>query len=357
MNYIVSFCLLCVMSACSPDNGNTGARPPGDGGETPDPTPTEKVLKDAAFPVGAAIEPRYLDNEAYVNLLKREMNSISPENAMKMDAISRGRKQYDFSGADKIVDFALDNDMRVHGHALLWYYITPQWIKDFQGDKDDWIEIMEEYITDVVTHFKGKVTSWDVVNEAVDDDGNIRSNDIWYQNIGEEYIALAFEAAHKADPDAILFYNDYGMVWSKTRRDKICEMVVNLKKEGVPVHGIGLQMHINTDTPKENMTTSLAAAAACGVYVHVSELDVATNPSNSPTATYTRERAEKQKASYKAMFEAFGTIAQDKRYGITFWGVADNHSWLSLRPDWPLPFDRNLKKKEAYYGITETFGE
>lgn len=354
MNIITIFCLLCAISACSPDDGNPGARPPGNNGGGGGTEPTDKVLKDAAFPVGAAIEPRYLDNEAYAALLKREMNSISPENAMKMDALSKGPGSYSFTGADKIVNFAIENDMRVHGHALVWYYITPQWVKDFQGDRDAWIQMMENYITDVVTHFKGKVTSWDVVNEALDDTGNFRADDIWYQNIGDEYVALAFKAANKADPDAILFYNDYGMEWSKTRRDKICEMVIRLKGEGVPIHGLGLQMHVNIDTPKENMTTSLAAAAACGVYVHVSELDVETNPSKSPTATYTQEKAARQRATYKAMFEAYGTVAKDKQYGITFWGVADNQSWLYSRPDWALPFDNNLNKKEAYYGIMET---
>ena len=168
---------LLLAQACSARANDPGGRPPGEGpGPGPGPVdPTEKVLKDAPFPVGAALVPALLrTNSAYAETVKNEMNSVTPENAMKMDALSLGPGQYKYTDADYLVKFAEDNGMRVHGHALVWYYIVPSWIRNFQGDRDAWIDLMTTYITDVVTHFKGKVTSWDVVNESFLDDGSWR---------------------------------------------------------------------------------------------------------------------------------------------------------------------------------------
>ena len=147
------------------------------------------------------------------------------------------------------------------------------------------------------------------------------------------------------------------MEWSKSRRDHISAYVTSLKNKGVPIHGIGLQMHAHIDTGRENISAALTAAASTGLLVHISELDIEVNHSKNPNAVFTDQLAQRQKEAYKSMFEAFMAVPKDKQYGISFWGVDDAHSWLTPVPDWPLPFDKNFKKKPAYYGMTETFPE
>lgn len=344
---LLSFMLL----ACGTTDVDPGARPE-NGGTTPE--ETEMVLKDAPFPVGVAVTPHHMKSEPRYNaLIKKEMNSITAENHMKMSHLSSARGEYTWDGADYIVSFAKENNMRVHGHALLWHRSIADWVNELpKGDRELWIEVMKEYITDVVTHFKGDVLSWDVVNEAFNDDGSWRSTP-WYDNIGEDYMDLAFQFAHEADPDAILFYNDYGMEYSTAKRSKISEEVTAMIERGVPVHGIGLQMHIDIYSTKSNMVASINAAASCGVLVHVSEFDVRTNPDEDKNATFTEEVAQKQRESYQYMFEALMTIPQHQQFGVTMWGLVDNHSWLSDAPDWGLPFNKEYERKPAYYGIID----
>lgn len=364
--YALAFCTLLMFCGCKAKEDNSGARPKGPT-DTEEPgapeTPTDKPLKEAAtYPVGSALTPGLLRNDQqYADIVKREMNSVTAENEMKMVALSSARGTYTFDKADEIVAFAADNGMRVHGHVLVWYRedALPGWVKTFAGDRDAWIAMLEEYIRDVMTHFKGKVASWDVVNEAFNDDGTWRTDCVWYQNIGQDYMDIAFAAARSADPEAILFYNDYGTEYSEAKRNAIAVEIEAMKFRGVPVQGVGLQMHISRHTTKNNLAASLRAAAETGLLVHVSELDVAINDINNPdpNLAYTQTLANEQKAAYKALFEAYKeTVPAPQQFGVTFWGVDDNHSWLTNYPDWPLPFDRNYEPKPAYEGIQEALG-
>lgn len=311
-------------------------------------------LRQAPYPIGAAINVNTLkNNEAYRNTVIREMSSITGENAMKMNTISQGRQSYNWEDADYLVSFAAENNIRVHGHTLIWYKHTPAWVAAFSGTVDDWKTILKEYIQDVVGRYKGKVASWDVVNEIINDNGTLRDC-IWLQKIGPDYISLAFQYAHEADPAALLFYNDYGHEYSHARRLAAYHLADSLAKTGVPIHGIGLQMHTNINRALDDLRYAVTAAAVTGLKVHVSELDVAVNPDKNVTS-FTEALALAQKNSYRAVAKAMMDIPEAQRYGITMWGVHDPSSWLSPNPDWALPFDNNFGKKPAYDGLLQGF--
>lgn len=311
-------------------------------------------LRQAPYPMGAAVNVNTLKtNETYRNTVVKEMSSITPENAMKMNVISLGRKSYNWVDADYIVNFAAENNLRVHGHTLVWYKHTPAWVSAFSGTTDDWKVIYKEYIQDVVSRYKGKVASWDVVNEIINDNGTLRDC-IWLQKIGPEYIELAFRHAHEADPQAVLFYNDYGQEYSHVRRLASYHLADSLAKKGVPIHGIGLQMHTNINRSVNDLRYAVTAAAITKLKVHVSELDVAVNPDKKLTS-FNDEVALRQKASYRAVAKAMMDIPEAQRFGITMWGVHDPSSWLSANPDWALPFSSSFERKPAYDGLLQGF--
>lgn len=310
-------------------------------------------LRESPIKMGAAVAINALKNDTeYRNLLIKEAGSITAENAMKMDAISKGKGIYNFTDADYIVAFALENNMRVHGHTLIWHQALPSWVATFNGDKEAWKAMMKQYIQDVVTHFKGKVTSWDVVNEAILDDGTMRPT-IWLEKIGAEYIQLAFEYAHEADPSAILFYNEYGQEYSHTKQVAINKLVSDLIAAKVPIHGIGLQMHTAITGNETRIKYAIRAAAAHNLKVHVSELDVAANPEEDETLTFTDELAKKQQDIYRYVTQAMMEVPTENQFGITFWGITDKYSWLTAKHDWGLPFDANFQRKPAYTGILQ----
>lgn len=313
-----------------------------------------QTLRQAPYPIGAAVTPSTLKSNAnYRNTVTTEMSSISGENAMKMNAISRGRKSYFWDDADYLVNFAVENKLRVHGHTLIWYKHTPSWVSSFSGTKEDWKTIMKEYIQDVVGRYKGKVASWDVVNEIINDDGSLRDC-IWLQKIGPEYISLAFQYAHEADPAAILFYNDYGHEYSHARRKKAYHLADSLAKNNVPIHGLGLQMHTNISRAGNDIRYAITAAAVTGLKVHVSEFDVAVNADKKLTAI-NETVALQQKELYRVAAKAMLDIPENQRWGITMWGVHDPSSWLSPNPDWALPFNASFEKKPAYDGLLQGF--
>ncbi len=324
----------------------------------PNPTPTVSdttgLRNVSPFPFGAAVNVSTLkSNTAYSNLCIREFNSLTAENAMKMKAISLGRGKYFWDDADYLVGYAIKNKMRIHGHALIWYKSTPAWIESFTGTKDDWKAIMREYILAVVGRYKGKIQSWDVLNEAILDNGTLRDC-VWLQNIGTEYIDLCFQYAHEADPDALLFYNDYGHEYSSVKRTAINNLITELKSRNVPIHGIGLQMHTSITRSNSDIQTAIKTAASTGLKVHISEFDIRCNPSAIQTLTYTDALATAQKEKYQVAVKALYDLPATQRYGFSFWGVYDPQSWIPGEygaPDWPLPFDKDFKRKAAYDGI------
>src|SRR5688572_19754601 len=209
----------------------------------------EKGLKDfyqPYFPIGVAVSPRVLQGPE-AELIKTHFNSLTAENAMKMGPIHPEENRYFWDDADKIAGFAKANNMKLRGHTLCWHNQTPTWMfTNAAGDtvtKEVLLKRLKDHITAVVTRYKGTIYAWDVVNEAIDDSPDkFYRNSPWYKICGEEFIAKAFQYAHEADPDALLFYNDYNTE-TASKRDHIYEMVKKLVDAKVPIHGVGLQGH------------------------------------------------------------------------------------------------------------------
>lgn len=308
------------------------------------------------FAIGAAVNVSLLkNNNAYRQIVVKEFSSITAENAMKFAGLHPAENTYNWVDADYLADFAQQQGKRLHGHTLIWHNSLPAWVTNFSGDSAAWENLMKTHIQTVVTHFKGKAVSWDVVNEAVNEDGSMR-NSVWLQHLGAGYIARAFVYAHQADSSALLFYNDYGHEYGPTKRTAILNLVNGLINSGVPIHGIGLQMHTRYNQEESNWQNAINTAAQTGLKVHLSELDVAMNPENDQTKIFTAALAATQAAVYKAMVMAYHALPAAQKFGITTWNVTDADSWVpsfNNRPDWPLAFDANYNRKPAYHAMIE----
>ena len=326
---------------------------------------SEKGLKDYYTPaeyfnMGVAISASIIDNQDKVNLIKRHFNSITAENDMKWSSLQPAEGDFNFTNADKIVAFAQANGMKVRGHCLCWHNQVPAWVfKDGQAtaSKELVLQRLRTHITAVMTHFKGKVYAWDVVNEAIDDGTSIYRASQWYNICGEDYIFTAFEAARAADPEAKLFYNDYSAI-DPAKRDKIYDLLVKLKAQNL-VDGMGLQGHWNINYPSGSLITdAINKYKSSGLDVQVTELDVSVYTSNNdPQSAYTDGLAQKQSTAYTTFFNAFRTF-KDAITGVTFWGLADDHTWLDNFPvagrkNYPLLFDVNLDPKPAYFEVID----
>lgn len=326
-----------------------------------------KGLKDYYkdyFTLGVAVAPSSLTGAQLV-LIQKHFGSLTAENVMKPALIHPEENRYFWDNADLIVNFAITNGMKVRGHTLVWHQQTPAWMfKDAMGNevtKEVLLARLKEHITQVVTRFKGKVYAWDVVNEAVDDNDSkfLRETD-WYRICGEEYIVKAFQWAHEADPDALLFYNDYNTEFAG-KRDKVYQLLKQLLDAGVPVHGVGLQGHWNIVNPAEkDLRDAIVKYSSLGIKVQITELDVSvyTSGETSPSDNvFTAERELKQLEKYNMIFRV---LRESKNVitGVTFWNVSDKSSWLDNFPvkgrkNYPLLFDQNLKPKKAYWEVVK----
>lgn len=331
-----------------------------------------KGLKDyyKFFPVGAAVSPQVLTGPE-AELIKKHFNSLTAENVMKMGPIHPEENRYNWEPADKIVAFAETNGMKMRGHTLVWHNQTPDWLfKDKDGKqvtKEVLLQRMKDHITAVVTRYKGKIYAWDVVNEVIDDKADVFYRpSLWYSICGEEFIAKAFQYAHEADPNALLFYNDYNTE-KPVKREKIKKLMQSLKDAGVPVHGVGLQGHwsIHDITTENDIEKSLTGFSSMGFKVQITELDCSVYPSEQgrrdkrpdESDKFTPDMESRQIEAYKSYFQAFlnykGLVD-----GITFWNVSDKRSWLDNFPvrgrkNYPLLFDQDLKPKKAYWEVVK----
>lgn len=329
------------------------------------------------FAIGAAIDTEY---DAYAGLLTKHFNSVTAEDQMKFDALQPSENNFTYGTADQMVDFAVQNGMQVRGHALVWHRQTPAWV--FSGSSQQVLQRMRNHISQVMQHFQGKVQVWDVVNEAVMDDGTYRTGNEegadqssgWYGALGESYIAEAFIAARAADPSAKLFYNDY-YNYHPARRQAIYEMLAGLLEAGVPIDGVGLQCHINlapgTDPNEqsyhqtvENLEQAIEMYASLGLDVQVTEMDLSVylrgiqyTPDMFYTPeTFTPEVQQQQAERYREFFELFRKHS-DKISSVSLWGIADDNTWLSEfssgRQDFPLLFDAQQQPKPAFWTVVD----
>ncbi|MFY1593540.1 endo-1,4-beta-xylanase [Micromonospora sp. WMMD737] len=280
---------------------------------------------------GAAVAAHKLSDATYVGILNREFNSVTPENEMKWDATEPSQGQFTFANADRIVNHARANGMQVRGHALAWHSQQPGWAQNLSGSALR--QAMVNHVTQVATYYRGKIHSWDVVNEAFADGGSGARRDSNLQRTGNDWIEVAFRAARAADPTAKLCYNDYNTDdWSHAKTQAVYNMVRDFKARGVPIDCVGLQSHFNSASPYPgNYRTTLSSFAALGVDVQITELDIEGSGASQATA-------------YRNVVNDCLAVARCN--GITVWGIRDTDSWRASGT--PLLFDGSGNKKPAY---------
>jgi endo-1,4-beta-xylanase len=333
-----------------------------------------KGLKDYYkdyFPVGVAVSPQALKTDEAA-LILRHFNSMTAENAMKSGPVHPREGYYNWEGADSIAAFARRNNMKLRGHCLVWHNQTPRWFfidsaTGKQVTKEVLLQRMKDHISTVVKRYKGTIYAWDVVNEAISDNPEeFYRPSLFYNIIGEEFIARAFEYTHAADPDALLFYNDYNEI-NENKRARIIKMVNDLKAKGVPVHGVGLQAHWAVNEPSaEKLEKTLKDFSSLGLELHITELDISVYPKEHNArdrkpedydTTFSAGKEAKQIEVYKMCFEKFRKYRNYIK-SVTFWNISDRSSWLDNFPvrgrkDYPLLFDKNLEPKKAFWEVVK----
>lgn len=326
------------------------------------------------FYIGAAISKSQINQTDSLpnTLLKKEFNSITPENDMKWEQIHPEKDSFYFEIADKYVGLGLKENMHIVGHTLVWHSQLAPWVQNIK-DSTELASTIKTHINKVVGRYKGEIDTWDVVNEALNEDGTLRES-IFLKVMGEKYIEYAFKLAAHADPNAKLVYNDYNL-WKPEKRAGVVRLVKELQANGTKIDGIGMQAHYSIEGPSiEDIENSIIAYAELGLKVSFTELDVTVLPNpwdlNGAAVEQSYEQYEgdvkmdpyrselpqemEQKLAkrYEDLFNLF-LKHQDKINRVTFWGVNDGQSWLNNWPingrtNYPLLFDRNFQQKEAY---------
>jgi endo-1,4-beta-xylanase len=299
---------------------------------------------------GAAIDPDALDERLYRDLAATQLTSVTPENAMKWDAVEPLRGGYDWARADALVAFARAHGQKVRGHTLVWHSQLPLWLINGKFSPDELKNLMVAHIAAEAGRYRGAVYAWDVVNEPFADDGSWRRS-IWYEAIGPGYVAIALKAARAADPDARLYINDYGVETAGPKMRALFDLVASLKRDGVPIDGVGLQSHFVAGAAPADLGAVMAEFAALGVDVAVTELDLRIRlPADKPAL-------EAQAADYASVVRACRSTP--RCVGVTTWGITDDRSWIpSFFSGYgaALPFDENYRPKPAVAAIIDAFG-
>lgn len=312
--------------------------------------------------VSAAVRPAQLSEVAYASTLAREFNMLEPENDLKWAALRPDQATFDFTQADRVVGFARVHGMKVRGHTLVWGGSNPTWLTNQRFTAEQLSALLHEHITRVVGHYRGQVFAWDVLNEAIDERGHLRPS-IWYDQPGigmadksTAYIEQVFRWAHAADPNALLFYNDGGGETLNPKSDAMYAMVQDFKRRGVPIDGVGLQMHVFDDLHPDlpGIAANIARFTALGVQVHITELDVAL-PADSNGNVRNPADLNRQAEIYRRIAQA--CFAQPGCTAIQTWGFTDKYSWIRSRSKGTkgaaLLFDRNYAPKPAYGALKE----
>jgi endo-1,4-beta-xylanase len=304
--------------------------------------------------VGSAVNVGALRSEPqYAQTLRQQFNVVTPETAMKMEIIHPARDRYNFKDADYLVQFAQANNMQVHGHTLVWYRQLPAWLTNGHFSRDEMLSILRDHIQTIVGRYRGKIAAWDVVNEAVDENGAMRNN-IWLQTIGPEYIDYAFQWAQEADPDALLFYNDYDTEGLGPKSDAVYNLVQGLVGRGIPIHGVGFQMHTSIGKPPriDNVAANMSRLAALHLQIQITEMDVQLQDGQGAQA----QRLEQQAQIYADVARA--CLATPACTAFITWGFTDQHTWIpeyTGHADAPLPFDTAYRPKPAYQALLLAF--
>ncbi|MNO15837.1 Endo-1,4-beta-xylanase B [compost metagenome] len=322
---------------------------------------TEPALKNlfaADFKIGAAVNPHTIRSQEH--LLAYHFNSITAENEMKFESLHPEEHVYRFGAADELAAFARKHQMAMRGHTLVWHNQTTDWLfADGKGgpvSKEILLERLESHIHKVVGRYKSGIYAWDVVNEVIADEGEeLMRPSKWLELAGPGFISKAFEYAHAADPQALLFYNDYNESNPK-KRDKIYTLLKSLLEQGTPVHGVGLQAHWNLfDPPLDEIRAAIEKYASLGLQLQLTELDMSLfrfedrrTDLKTPPAELLELQAQRYESVFRLLKEYSGVISS-----VTFWGAADDYTWLDDFPvrgrkNWPFLFDEEHRPKAAF---------
>jgi endo-1,4-beta-xylanase len=308
--------------------------------------------------IGTALMSGHLANSRLRALVATHFDSLTAENEMKWGATEPRPGDFSLGAGDQLVAFAAENHMRIRGHTLVWHFQLAPWVKDLSGDALRMA--MQRHIRTLVGHWRSQIAQWDVVNEALADSNDGKLRDSPFLKLGPTYLDEAFRMAHEADPDALLFYNDYDIEAGEgdARSDAAYRLCARLLQAGVPIHGIGMQMHVDPRhwPSADQIQRNVARFAALGLDVEFTELDV-------PVGQIRGTLDDKLRNQRVIAHDIVAACTQVERCtGITLWGVSDADSWLgtprwsSLRgrgPHYPLAFDEVLEPKPMYFGILD----
>jgi endo-1,4-beta-xylanase len=315
------------------------------------PPPLRELAERRNFWIGVATAGRYLNDPLYVQTLTREFNIITPESALKFGPLSSARGQYDFSEADTIIAFAKAHDMQVRGHTLVWTNQLPEWLTQGKWTRDELIDILHDFISTTVGRYRGQIYAWDVVNEALNNDGVLAENNFWFQGIGPEYIELAFRWAREADPNVLLFYNESYAEGLGKKSDGVFFLVKDLLDRGVPIDGVGMQMHtgLGWSTNPEDISANMQRLADLSLQVQITEMDVRI------VEPATQNNLEQQAQVYGDILAA--CLDAPNCTAFVMWGLTDAHSWIPYA--YPgtgsaLIFTSSYEPKPAYYAILDS---
>jgi endo-1,4-beta-xylanase len=299
--------------------------------------------------IGAAVNNDLVRQVDYAEVLAREYNLLTTENAMKWSLIQPERDRYDWADADELVNFAIAHEMKVRGHTLIWQQQMPDWLKFGDWTRDELLAVMKEHITNVVARYRGRVYVWDVVNEAVIHDGDILTP-FWSTKLGADYTDLAFQIAYAADPDALLFYNDFGAEDMNAKSDAVYTMVKGMKARGIPIDGVGMQFHVelNNLPPLDQVAQNIKRLGELGLQVHITELDIRIKGTPTP------EQLEQQAQNYQDLLNI--CLGAPNCTAFIMWGMTDKYSWIPHFMEGygsALVFDESYQPKPAYLALLD----
>ncbi|ESQ76007.1 endo-1,4-beta-xylanase [Asticcacaulis sp. AC402] len=303
----------------------------------------------STYPLGVAVRHLHLSDPDWARLAVTNFSQLTAEWEMKMEYMLRDDGSLQFDRADALAAFARTYGMKVHGHTLVWYAQDGLHFQKLKGTPDAFLNAYVAYIQKVTGRYGGIVRGWDVVNEPIWNDGRGLRPCLWREVLGDDYIGLAFEAAHQADPAAVLFLNDYNLELTPAKRTTFLKLCERLLKEGAPLHGIGTQAHISADLNPAAMIVAIRDIASLGLQVHISELDISLR--GDRLTNVVKPRLDQLKV-FEAVIRAYNDVPARQRYGLTVWSLRDKDSWLNSKrerkgpiADAPVLFDDRGRPK------------
>ena len=311
----------------------------------------------APFRIGTCVQALHLDDPALAALIARQASQLTAEWQMKMEYIVQPDGSFRFDAPDRIAAFARAHGMGLLGHTLIWYAQAPDAFQRLDESRIAFADAYRNYILAVVERYRGLAVGWDVVNEAVAEDGNGWRGSLWSERLGDfEHIALAYRTAREADPQATLLLNDYNLEYNDTKRATFLKLAERLLASGAPLTGLGTQMHVAADIAPGKITRMIRELASLGLPIHVSELDVSLTRSENKLLSR-GELQRRQTAVYAETAEAFMALPQRQRFAFTLWGLRDRDSWLTAEnaSDAPAVFDNAGRPKAGAAALVEAF--